>query len=388
MSSEFSSVYLTGWEFNRLLGEDPIAPRLSCLPAATLWDGSALFWMFETVYCTSESLDGETYSARDLGWPSGQIFLDLENLGILKRVDWATDLLPTTHFMIRQRHAKLGSLIDDKILRTLIAEGDYRALEEIKLWLLEPALDHLGCFMTGAPSSLPAWFDSEYVDPATIMGGKERQRLMRASRTLRLGGLRLVPHPADAATPDELHAQSLIDKQIEASLIPDLLLGTGPNEGLDGYAAHVAALEPHLHAYKPVNDAMSASWESTRQELRMIRNIAKTHLWPKLHGEMLPRLQLEGGSYGEKFEKDLRAAVLQSPISSFLNSDSSVMFSFIASASALATTDAVIADYHEIPIAAAAAAATTAGFAAQRAMEEARLNIGNLRTFAQPIDRR
>src|SRR5580698_10860192 len=83
-----TSVFLSGWEYNRVLQPDPATPRNSALPASILWNGSHQLWMFETVFCTKESFENETRATDRLGWVDGTVLRDLAKEGILRTVDW------------------------------------------------------------------------------------------------------------------------------------------------------------------------------------------------------------------------------------------------------------------------------------------------------------
>ncbi len=80
------SIFLSGWEYNRILSASPLAPMVSGLPAPILWSGGAHFWLFKNVYCTTESFDGDYAAYKDLGWSTGFIFADLKRRGFLKTV--------------------------------------------------------------------------------------------------------------------------------------------------------------------------------------------------------------------------------------------------------------------------------------------------------------
>ncbi len=71
------SIFLSGWEYNRVLRSDPFQSVTSGLPAQALWNGSAQFWMFKDVYCTKESLIGDLAAAEDLGCKGVKSALDL-----------------------------------------------------------------------------------------------------------------------------------------------------------------------------------------------------------------------------------------------------------------------------------------------------------------------
>ena len=74
---KINSVYLSGWEYNRLLQSEPWQPRNSALPGEVLWNGSAQFWLFENIYCTKEALDNENVAGQELNWATGKIFTEL-----------------------------------------------------------------------------------------------------------------------------------------------------------------------------------------------------------------------------------------------------------------------------------------------------------------------
>jgi len=63
-----NAIYLSGWEYNRLVGPDPTTSRQSCLPAEFLWNGAAQLWLFERVYCAKESLECEEQAAKRSTW--------------------------------------------------------------------------------------------------------------------------------------------------------------------------------------------------------------------------------------------------------------------------------------------------------------------------------
>jgi hypothetical protein len=127
------NAYLSGWEFNRLLERDPLASQPSSLPADVLWKGSSFLWLFETVYCTRESLEGERRSAGELGWTSGQIYQELESLGILQPVDWnSSDLPDATKEFLKIRHGSLRERLSREDLRGLVRSGAATDLEAIQ----------------------------------------------------------------------------------------------------------------------------------------------------------------------------------------------------------------------------------------------------------------
>ena len=95
MVKPIKAIYLTGWEYNRILGDHPCTPRNSALPAEILWNGSAQLWLFEKVYVTKESVENERYGAEKLDWTTNRIFAELadDSEKWFEEVDWQQ--LPT-----------------------------------------------------------------------------------------------------------------------------------------------------------------------------------------------------------------------------------------------------------------------------------------------------
>src|SRR5262249_49885653 len=83
------SIFLSGWEYNRVLSENPFLPRNSGLPAEVLWNGAAPFWLFRKVYCTKEAFDIEKTCDERLQWATGWIFQKLKREGLIEPVDLA-----------------------------------------------------------------------------------------------------------------------------------------------------------------------------------------------------------------------------------------------------------------------------------------------------------
>lgn len=117
------SIFLTGWEYNRVLASDPTAPIVSGLPAQALWDGAAQFWLFKNVYCTTEALNGDLAAFRDLNWTTGYIFGDMARRGFLHPIDLRKEAegslvlrqeLVAAHTQLRQSYnrKRLFSLIN------------------------------------------------------------------------------------------------------------------------------------------------------------------------------------------------------------------------------------------------------------------------------------
>jgi len=98
------SIYLSGWEYNRLLEEDPTEPRPSMLPGSALWNGGAQFWLFQNVYCTKESLDAEIRASEAVGFITGKIWQELHKREFLKTFDWKE--------LIKEAPERYNSLIE------------------------------------------------------------------------------------------------------------------------------------------------------------------------------------------------------------------------------------------------------------------------------------
>ena len=126
MARTINSVYLSGWEYNKLLQNDPLKPRNTALPAEILWNGAAQLWLFEKVLCTKESLESERYAAETLGWASCKIFAELADsrFGIIETVDWNRDLKETTKEALKARHKKLREDNKPEDIRSAIREKD------------------------------------------------------------------------------------------------------------------------------------------------------------------------------------------------------------------------------------------------------------------------
>ena len=112
------NIFLGGWEYNRLLAEDPFRPRNSALPVDILWHGSAQLWLFEEVWCSKESLANEITGFELLGWTSGLIFRDLVTDGTVRTVNWET-LEESTKLVIESTHRELRTP-DPRLVRCAI----------------------------------------------------------------------------------------------------------------------------------------------------------------------------------------------------------------------------------------------------------------------------
>ena len=163
------SIYLSGWEYNRLLEEDPAEPQPTMLPGAALWNGGAQFWLFQQVYCTKESLDAEIRASEAVGFITGKIWQELHKRGFLKTFDWKElkKEAPEHYNSLIEIHRGLREKYNKQVLLNLLHEGNATELESIKLDLLGPVLDYKGCAQDISPISYsildsrsPDWQDN------------------------------------------------------------------------------------------------------------------------------------------------------------------------------------------------------------------------------------
>lgn len=157
-----NSIYLSGWEYNRVLADEPADPWPTMLPAEPLWNGGAQFWLFEHVFCTKEAFDAKIRASEALGFASGIIYQDLLDKGFLKLLDWQQfkGEHPKSYEAMCTRHSYLREQYDFERLRALIRAGNTEQLEAIKLTLLSPLLKALNCVKNFSPSSVRHWFPS------------------------------------------------------------------------------------------------------------------------------------------------------------------------------------------------------------------------------------
>ncbi len=141
-----SAIYLSGCEYNRLLHQDPTVPQTSFIPAEPLWKSTSQFWLFEHVYCTKESVDCERAFADEMGFASSRIVVELVNEDIIKPFDLASMRVGSrTHEAFTDAHRGLRGEYNEQTLRAAIRSGDTATLDNVKLRLLRPIQDSLGC---------------------------------------------------------------------------------------------------------------------------------------------------------------------------------------------------------------------------------------------------
>jgi hypothetical protein len=314
-----NAIYLSGWEYNRLLAEDPVEYRQSALPAQALWDGAAQFWLFEKVYCLKESLDGETAAAADLGWTTGTIFNDLRRRGFLHTVD-----LPK----LVAEDAELGSELRKawsalrpaygapENLLALLQDARDDELEAIKLQLMSPILLRFNCLQNISPNSIRHWIqegvsgqENRHVEEgmrALIRPIAEERQLLRAHFIL-------CRRPGTGVSQTLKKKQEEVEERIQKPMIPHLLAGILPQE------EYHDALRGTASVYAPINEQLLTDYWRNVDRLERLRDIAKQEIWKDLHGDWLPRLD-QDPSFLPQFKTMIRDAVLRSKFDPYLKS--------------------------------------------------------------------
>lgn len=307
--SSISSVYLSGWEYNRLLQNDPTEPRNSALPGDVLWNGAAHFWLFEHVYCTKEALENEEYAYAELGWPTGRIFNELTDTKdgpIIRPIDWQK--LPAhTATRLREEHQRIRKEDRQLDIRELVERRHTGTLEVLKIRLLQPLAEEYSFFNNVSPSSLGtnAWSRNRRLVQhpewlSTVVG--------KLAAPVQKRGLTVLSRPGTRVSSEDRARQARVQSEVEAPLITDLLSGTGVNSGPRGYVPYIQALRPHANSYSAINKQLWSDWTRNKERLFRLRELAKEHLWPQLHGEWLPRL-VEEPEYIHEFGRDLDKAL-------------------------------------------------------------------------------
>ncbi len=329
------SIFLSGWEYNRLLADEPSAPRQSGLPGAALWNGSAQFWLFKKVYCTKESLDGEITASESIGYAQGKIFDNLRQEGFLDPISWSSlkESAPGTYKAICSAQEKLKVEYPEKTLRDLVQTGKTRQLDEIKFQLLAPVLQHLRCIQNVSPNSVQHWLRSEstpkqpqnsiekaieiLIQPVT---GNESSKL----------GLTLCHSPGThSVTMQQMLAQREVEQTIQKRQIAELYMGDLSARD------YLQSLEPHAHIYRPINEQLITDWNANREKLYRLRDLAEKHIWKDLHGEWLPRLETEPLFHG-KFLSLLNRAIRNSKMAGLLDLSVNLGICFVGGAAAVA----------------------------------------------------
>jgi hypothetical protein len=308
-----TSVYLSGWEYNRLLQEDPAQPRVSALPASILWNGSHQLWMFENVYCTRESFENEVEATDRLGWVNGTVLRDLADEGILRTVDWQELPVEIKDRLRRARSDTLSVLSEDQI-RSSIQTGDASTLELAKAAILEPILDFHGCIESGAPNSITNWISVSHENAQDVPEGQPgslSDMFIRGIQVCRPAGTGI----SDEARRRQQHAQDTVEKP----MIPRLLAGEMEFQGARGFDPYLRQLARVKDAYEATNTQLNSDWAANKNSLFRLRDAASKYLWPDLHGYWLPRLSSQDDhEAGQDFEKWIRSALRIAPVVRYL----------------------------------------------------------------------
>lgn len=310
-----TSVFLSGWEYNRVLQPDPTTPRNSALPASILWNGSHQLWMFEAVYCTKESFENETQATDRLGWVDGTVLRDLAKEKILRTVDWQGLPAETKDRLGRARAEVLRDVSEDRI-RTAISAGNTAVLELAKTAILEPILDLHQCFESGAPNSISTWISED--GPLTHAPGPPPSP--SGLSTLLMRGLQVCRPPGSGVSQAARDREREVQINVEGPMIPQLLAGDGEFAGPEGFEPYLARLAVVKDAYAETNAQLHADWQASKDNLFRLRDAASRHLWPDLHGYWLPRLASEDADAGKEFDRWVRGAERLAPIAKYLDS--------------------------------------------------------------------
>jgi hypothetical protein len=317
MGTHRSSVYLSGWEYNRLLQEDPAQPRISALPAAILWNGSHQLWMFETIYCSKESFELEVEATERLGWVNGLVLRELYDQGVFRTIDWASLPAETKDKLYSARTSALAVLSAQGIKDAIVA-GDAATLELAKALVLQPILDYYKCFESGAPNSVNNWFKpfsgaEGHRDQArpTVNQKLADEKIDHLANLVTLG-LDLCRPPGTGVSQQARDLQRHVQDTIEKPMIPQLLAGDGRFAGPHGFVPYLRTLETVKGAYTEINQQLLTDWQTNRANLLRLREAASRYLWHDLHGYWLPRLldqQEDGRKVGHEFDRWIKSAL-------------------------------------------------------------------------------
>jgi hypothetical protein len=372
-----AGVYLTGWEYNRFLSKDgPTRPRNSALPAAILWKGAHQLWMFEHIYVTREASANEQHATEELGWIMGDVLTWMSEEDALRLVDWSGLNCRVRKRMAAVREHELESLkrklataggrpeVEDmsceevahEVVVGAIRAGRHGELERLKLLLLDPVLEDLGCVASGAPTNLETWVPASRSEPMAATLEAELQRCVAHPV---IPGLVACRSPATMGS--AFKDQQRVTAEVEAPLIVDLIAGLGefadPNAGFKPY---IEALKPHRAAYEGVNRQMREQWLANRDRLRRLRDVAREHLWPRLHQEWLPCARAGDAKFVRKqLPRLVTGALTVSPFVELLDNTAIKMAVGFAGRAALLTSTHLAAENLGVSTALTEAAALT-----------------------------
>lgn len=372
-------LFLSGWEYNRLLQQNPLTSRVSALPSSVLWNGAAQFWLFEEAVCTVEALENEQAAGEALGWATARIYDDLKTMGALRTIDLGRDLSPGAADELVTVHRRLRAGDGDPSrVRKLLRDGDGAALEGLKQQLLQPVVEDQGCVLDGDPNGLLTWFAGTATRQARAdVVRRSLESLVRPLQASKRNlGLQLC-RPLGQGLPAEAVENWRQAQHVEREMISEFLAGEGPFSGPRGHVAYFDAMSPYRSAYEPIEGAVEEDWRRNRPILEALRDRARKHLWPQLHEEWIPQLKAQDPQFIEEFPKLLRRAILLSPVAELLNLDTHVVMA-ITTGSALG-----IAHVSGVDSETTGAIAAVTGAAAVAAHNRVQSRIGPLALFYQ-----
>jgi len=276
---EFNSIFLSGWEYNLLLSDEPGSLDMpSGLPAKALWETGAVFWLFENVHCTKPSLECDIDSMTALGWTSPKIFSDLNEDDILLPLQ----LTEVEKASLTYRVEAIRNVVKEKDLRDYIEQDKVRALEAIKLSLFGEIINSRKCLPCPSPNCISHWHT--HSSPKNQEHDYDYVRKLVTPLNV---GFRLLKTPEQLVTKANLEAQVAEERKIQKPLISSVVLGRIPR---DEYYSSVA--KGNLDVYRPLSERQLANWKQTRPILAALRKSASdTGLWAKLHKDWLPHLR-------------------------------------------------------------------------------------------------
>lgn len=335
-----NGIYLPGWEYNRMLANSPFESRNSALPGAVFWNGAAPLWMFEKVYCTKESLDNEMFAAQEIGWATSRIFGQLaagfHDCGpVLEPVEWMT-VGDGPRALVSQIHKDFREKNSDRQIRDWIDQANDPELERINYAILQPIAASKQSIVAGAMSGLRHWLSPAAASPAS--GVTRRQEQLQKFLSLisdpisgveSRNGIKLVRHPREW-DPTALDRQNEAKAKVETPFIRDLQAGEGDFAGGRGYEPYILNVATERPAYQDVDTPLLADWEQNYTRLLRLRDVASTHLWPKLHGDWLPALLREEPEALADFPRYVKAALISRPFANLLNLNTRQVFTVIA----------------------------------------------------------
>lgn len=386
------SVYLSGWEFNRLLNDDaaPLAARNSALPGAVFWHGGAPLWIFKNVYCTAESLENEREASSRVGWTTGTAFVDLANDkdGFFKPVDWTGLPEPVRTEAVAQWHELKRSPDVAERVRRYIRENNSEELEGFKEKLLAPVVSSLSAVLLSL-RNLHEWIP-ESVLTTSADGSTERRAVPRAVKALgafALDGIRngtcLIPSPGMVGSKDDRDRLANVKNLVEAEMIPDLVAGDGAYTTANGgFVPYLTKLEPYREStYGPIDAPMELYWRTVGfPRLKELRKAAEdTGFWDDLHRTWFPRLFDGGGDAAciREFEQWLRSALSLRRFAALLHLSTAWLMGTVAVVAASAAVGA------GVPPPIAALAGTHAGQVACSMQERLRGKYGRVCLFKE-----